>query len=546
MNLSLAEQVAQMVVVRASGYLFDHQIRYGVWEPPAHQLQHWLQDLGVGGVLLVDGSAVEIAARTQQLQSWAKFPLLLAADIEEGVGQRFAGATWFPPPMSLGTLATQDINQAIEAAKQMGAITAQEALAIGLNWILAPVVDVNNNPDNPVINVRSFGETEATVSQLAIAFIRGCQSSAVLTTAKHFPGHGDTATDSHLELPTIPHSDQRLNQLELLPFQAAISAGVDAVMSAHLLIEAWDNQRPATLSPSILTGQLRQKLQFEGLIVTDALVMGAIANQYSPEEAPILAIEAGADIILMPVDPEVAIRSVCDAVVSGRISPERILASVQRIWKAKTQVYPGWNTTDPGRFPWKTEKRDLSSLSQQLSSSLARDTVSHLLEKTLKTGGSIPLPPFPPQTALRRNVVIVDDLLNCPFLGNHTPAIAIPAERGYQLQLIDSKDLGFQESLNPQACLTLLQIFIRGNPFRGSAGLTEVAENRLKNLLKMGQIQALVIYGSPYVLERFKPLIPANLPYVFSLGQMPSAQAIALNTLFGQLSSFAEGETGQL
>ncbi|EAW37181.1 glycoside hydrolase family 3 N-terminal domain-containing protein [Lyngbya sp. PCC 8106] len=534
MNLSLAEQVAQMVVVRASGYLFDHQIRYRAWEPPAAQLKHWLQDLGVGGVLLVDGSAVEIAVRTQQLQAWAKFPLLLAADIEEGVGQRFAGATWFPPPMALGSLASSQPQQAVEAAKQMGNITALEAQAIGLNWILAPVVDVNNNPDNPVINVRSFGETPATVSRLASAFIRGCQSYPVLTTAKHFPGHGDTAIDSHLELPTIPHSAQRLNELELIPFREAISTGVDAVMSAHLLIAAWDNQRPATLSRSILTGQLRQKLGFNGLIVTDALVMGAIANQYSPEEAPVLAVEAGADIILMPVDPEVAIRSVCDAVVSGRISPERIRSSVQRICSAKAKVYPGWNAQHPGLFPSEIEKHTFRDLSQRLSSAVAQATVSTVLQETLKMGGTIPVKqPSQTETPQLRNVVIVDDLLNCGFLGNHTPAIALPAEWGYQLQLIDSKNQPFQESLNSETSLTLLQIFLRGNPFRGSAGLTEVAEIMLKNLLKMSQLQALVIYGSPYALERFRSEIPSHLPYIFSFGQMPSAQVIALKTLFG-------------
>ena len=534
MNLSLAEQVAQMVVVRASGYLFDHQIRYPAWEPPAEKLQHWLRDLGVGGVLLVDGSAVEIAARTQQLQSWAKFPLLLAADIEEGVGQRFAGASWFPPPMALGALAASQPQKAADAAKQMGDITALEARAIGLNWILAPVVDVNNNPDNPVINVRSFGETPATVSRLAGAFIRGCQSHPVLTTAKHFPGHGDTAIDSHLELPTIPHSAQRLDELELQPFREAISNGVDAVMSAHLLIAAWDERRPATLSPEILTGQLRQKLGFNGLIVTDALVMGAIANRYGPEEAPVLAVEAGADIILMPVDPEVAIRSVCDAVVSGRISPERIRASVGRIWKAKAKVYPGWSPQHPGLFPPEIEKRSFGGLSQTLSGEVAQTAVSKVLEETLVMGGSLRLPqPSPTQTPQLQNLVIVDDLLNCPFLGNHTPAIALPAEWGYQLQLIDSKNQLFREPLNSKASLTLLQIFLRGNPFRGSAGLTEVAEIMLKNLLKMGQLQALVIYGSPYALERFRSEIPSHLPYIFCFGQMPSAQAIALKSLFG-------------
>jgi beta-glucosidase len=215
-NLSLPELVAQMFVVRASGYLFDHQIRYPQWEPTASKLRYYLEKLGVGGVILVGGSAAELAVRSHQLQSWAKFPLLLAADIEEGVGQRFAGATWFGPPMAIAQVARHDPEAADRYAEQMGAVTAIEARAIGLNWIFAPVVDVNNNPDNPVINVRAFGETPEIVGKLAAAFIRGAAQHPVLTTAKHFPGHGDTAVDSHLELPVLPHSPARLARLSCL------------------------------------------------------------------------------------------------------------------------------------------------------------------------------------------------------------------------------------------------------------------------------------------------------------------------------------------
>ena len=168
-SLSLAAQVAQMVVVRASGYLFDHQIQYPDWEPPADKLRFWLEQLGVGGAILLGGSAGELALRSQQLQNWAKVPLLIAADIEEGVGQRFAKATWFPPPMAIAALGRKAPGIALESATQMGATTAQEALAIGINWVLAPVVDVNNNPINPVINIRAFGETPFEVSQLATA-----------------------------------------------------------------------------------------------------------------------------------------------------------------------------------------------------------------------------------------------------------------------------------------------------------------------------------------------------------------------------------------
>lgn len=533
MTLSLAEQVAQMVVVRASGFLFDHQIRYPLWEPPAQRLQYWLQDLGVGGVILVDGSAAELTARTQLLQSWAKFPLLVAADVEEGVGQRFAGATWFPPLMAIGALANQSLEQAEFYAEKMGAITAQEALTVGLNWILAPVVDVNNNPKNPVINVRSFGETPERVSQLATAFIRGCQGYPVLTTAKHFPGHGDTAIDSHLELPVIPHSDERLAQVELPPFVASMASGVDTVMMAHLLIPAWDTERPATLSPAIVQGHLRQRLGFEGLVVTDALVMGAIAKRYSQEEAAILAVEAGADILLMPLDPQVTIKAVCTAVAEGRISPERIQASVNRIWQAKAKVFPDWQRSESYCFPHRDPKTLFDSLSQPTSQQLVRT----ILQDSLKQGGTLPLVlPQTPQPM--RNLVIVDDLLNCAILGNHTPAIARPTQLGYRLQLVDchaavSSDSPNDSSLRISSDPTLLQVFIRANAFRDSSGLTQIAQDWLNIILRQNQLQGLVIYGSPYTLEQFLPQIPPQTPFVFSYGQTPVAQEMALKVLWG-------------
>ncbi|WP_026795161.1 MULTISPECIES: glycoside hydrolase family 3 N-terminal domain-containing protein [Planktothrix] len=527
MTFSLAEQVAQMVVVRASGFLFDHQIRYSLWEPPAQKLEHWLYDLGVGGVILVDGSAAELAIRTQLLQSWAKFPLLVAADVEEGVGQRFAGATWFPPLMAIGALADQSRSQAEFYAEKMGAITAQEALMVGLNWVLAPVVDVNNNPKNPVINVRSFGETPERVSNLATAFIRGCQGYPVLTTAKHFPGHGDTAIDSHLELPVIPHSDQRLAEVELPPFVASIAAGVDSVMMAHLLIPAWDSKNPATLSPVIVQEQLRQRLGFQGLVVTDALVMGAIAKLYTPEEAAILAVEAGADVLLMPLDPQVTIDAVCTAVKEGRISRERIEASVQRIRQAKAKVFPDWQPNTPYSPPSHDPQKLFYSLSQPSSQVL----VQTILQDSLKQGGTLPLVVLnPPQPC--RNLVIVDDLLNCSILGNHTPAIARPTQFGYRLQLIDCHDQEFSD-LEQSSEPTLLQIFIRANAFRDSSGLTQIAQNWLNILLKQDHLQALVIYGSPYTLEQFLPQISPKTPYVFSYGQTPAAQEIALKVLWG-------------
>ena len=524
-QLSLAELVAQMVVVRASGFLFDHQIQYPAWEPPAATLQHWVQDLGVGGVILLGASAGELSIRTQQLQNWAKIPLLIAADIEEGVGQRFGGATWFPPPMALSAIFRLDQKLGLHYAEQMGAITARESVAIGINWILAPVVDVNNNPDNPVINVRAFGETVESVSKLACAFIKGAKTYPVLTTAKHFPGHGDTAVDSHLDLPAIPHSESRLSEVELLPFAAAIASGVDTVMTAHLLIRCWDAELPATLSRQILTLQLRQKLGFDGLITTDALVMGAIANRYDASVAPVMAVEAGADILLMPIDPEKAIQAVCEAVESDRISLERIRSSVRRIWQAKKKI--------------EVTQGNVMDLVTSIAQNDAITTVTEILQhsQTIRSSVSLPLEKFTNSTQINNsitnlsNLIMVDDLLMCDFLNARAPAITLPVQRGYTTQIIDYHT---QSTVTNQAThLTLLQIFIRGNPFRGSARLTQAAENLFKKLLTNGKLQALVVYGSPYAMQYFIPLLPADVTTVFSYGQMPAAQDSALRKLFG-------------
>ena len=519
-----------MVVVRASGYLFDHQIQYPDWEAANQTLQFYLGDLGIGGVILLGGSAGEIALRSQQLQAWAKTPLLLAADIEEGVGQRFSGATWFPPPMALGAIAADNPPLALAYAEQMGAITAQEALAIGLNWVLAPVVDVNNNPANPVINIRSFGDSPTGVGQLAAAFIQGAQSHPVLTTAKHFPGHGDTAVDSHLTLPILSHNLDRLAQVELPPFQQAITAGVDAVMSAHLQVPALDAHYPATLSKQTLTGTLRQKLGFQGLIVTDALIMGAITQQYGPYEAAVLAVEAGADMLLMPSDPEGAIRAVCEAVKVGRIRPERLQISLERIWRAKLKVASPVSETQPSLHAW--ERLPPSPLQiDKIAQPQALRLSSDILRASMQIGGKLPLTTENLIGSLR-NVIVVDDALNCRFLGLTAPAIYLPEQLGYLLNLIDRHTPSPHFS-QPTSQPSLLQLFIRGNPFQGSSGLTQAASEWLQILIATDNLQALIIYGSPYALQQVLPQIPAHLPYCFTYGQTPDAQAIALEAVFG-------------
>ena len=513
-TLSLRQKIGQLVIVRASGFLFDPQIRYPQWEPRNQTLQYWLETLNLGGVILLGGSAAEIALRTQQLQAWSPTPLFLAADIEEGVGQRFSGATWFPPPMALGDIAKQDMPKAQTLARAFGQDTAQEAFALGLNWILAPIADVNNNPDNPVINIRAFGDNPETVGALVQAFIAGAQAYPMLTTAKHFPGHGDTTTDSHLHLPVIPHSLERLQALELLPFERAIAAGVDSVMTAHLCIPAWDPHSPATLSPAILTGQLRETLGFSGLIVTDALIMGGVTQVASPEEVALQALQAGADILLMPPDPVAAIAAIEQAVLAGRLTEERIDQSWERIQQAKTKLFPA----PPPLFP------------RTVATPETRRTVTQILQASQRYGGCLP---WSGAEAACNNVIVVDDLLNCDFLDRACPALRIPNRLGLASRLLD------QTSLTPAALASgplVLQLFVRGNPFRAIAGLTETAQAIYQHLLHSNQLQALLLYGSPYVLDWFLPQLDAEIPWVFSYGQMPQAQALAWNSLLGQAS----------
>ncbi|MGD1897238.1 MAG: glycoside hydrolase family 3 N-terminal domain-containing protein [Phormidesmis sp.] len=531
-TLTLEEQVAQMMVVRTTGHLFDHEVEYPQWEAKTDALKKWLS-LGIGGVIFLGGSAAELGVRTQQLQMLAKYPLLMAADIEEGVGQRFSGATWFAPPMALGGIAQRDLPLALTLAEQMGAATAQEATAIGLNWILAPVVDVNNNPANPVINVRAFGETADVVAQLTSAFIAGTQArtygNAVLTSAKHFPGHGDTDMDSHLSLPVVNHDFVRLQALELVPFKAAIAAGVDSVMTAHLQLPKLDPDYPSTLSKVTLSGLLRRDLGFDGLIVTDALVMGGITQQYGPTEAAVLAVEAGADILLMPADVEGAIAAVCEAVRSGRIVPEMILRAVERIWRAKHTLTDLPVTHGISRHAWQHQAVPPVQVDQ-----IATTDIQDVATKILRTSQRVEnAPPASLSQAISaplipgQNVVLVDDLLHAPFLGRTAPAVTVPTAQGYTLVLMDSRSADMDRLRTDVT--TLVQLFIRGNPFKQSEGLSAIASSLIKAL--GSNVQAVVIYGSPYVRQQIQPLLPANTPCVFTYGQMKRAQAIALQPL---------------
>jgi len=536
LSAALRRQLASLLVVRGSGHGRDSQRRYPRWELPNAELRRLLEQ-GVGGVILLGGSAEELRLRCEQLRRWAGQPLLLCADVEEGVGQRFEGASWLVPPLALGRLHGTEPGRAEQLAERYGRCTGRQARLLGLNWVLGPVCDVNNNPANPVINVRAWGDTVPAAAALAAAFVRGCQAEGVLACAKHFPGHGDTSTDSHLALPLIPHGRERLEAVELPPFQAAIAAGVASVMTAHLQLPALDADYPATLSEPVLTGLLRRQLGFTGLVVTDALVMEAISAAYGPAEAAELAFQAGADLILMPADAEAALDGLQRAVEAGRISPERLQASLERRQRALAQG-PGQASDVP--------LGTLLTQLEQLVSPQERQLGAELLALSLEHSGDGPLPPGPGV-----NLIRLDSQLNSPQLPARAPALLRPAAAGYQARLLDGHSPS-PWSGDPQAPLALerlgegpvlLQLLVRGNPFRGSAGGDEPWPAVLHQLLAAGRLAGLAVYGSPYLWQSLRPLLPPQLPAAYSPGQMPEAQALVLQRLGLEANALEGGFT---
>ncbi len=327
-TLPLRDRIAQLVMPWIPG-------TYTAFDDSTFaQVLEWVDSVHVGGIVVSIGSPLDIAAKLNYLQRRSRLPILVASDLEGGTSVRFNGGIPFPTNMGVG--ATRSESDAYE----MGRITAAEGRAAGIHLTFSPVADVNNNPANPIINTRAFGGDPIAVARLVAAAVQGTEDGGMLATAKHFPGHGDTDTDSHISLPVIRADWNRLNSLELVPFRAAIAAGVSVVMSAHIALPRLegDSSRPATLAPEILTGILRDSLRFNGLVVTDALNMGALVGKYGPGEAAVLALLAGTDILLMPADARAAIDAVEAAVQSGRISDERLDASVIRVLEAKHKL----------------------------------------------------------------------------------------------------------------------------------------------------------------------------------------------------------------
>jgi beta-N-acetylhexosaminidase len=315
-----------------------------------------------GGTIL--GDPLAAASLTNRLQNESPLPLLVSADFEAGAGFRIAGATTFPREMAVG--AAGDERLAFEAAQ----ITGAESRAMGVHVNFSPVADVNNNPQNPVINTRSFGETPEAVGRLTSAYVRGLRAGGALATLKHFPGHGDTDVDSHLGLPIISHPRERLDRIELVPFRQGLAAGADAVMVAHIELPALDSAdfSPATLSAPIVTGLLRGEMKFQGLVFTDSMGMDAIAKRLSAGDAAVRAIQAGNDVVLHSPDDGAAVAAIKAAVQTGKIPVAQLDASVRRLLQAKARLgLHKTRTVSLDDVPKRVGGRQSAVLAQQLS-----------------------------------------------------------------------------------------------------------------------------------------------------------------------------------
>lgn len=489
-----------------------------------------IRDTKIGGLILnnvSNGRTIQkaepykVAAFLNKMQRLAGVPLMVAGDFERGASMRLEGVTVFPHAMAFGATGEPAFT------RYEGEVTAREARAVGVQWILYPVADVNSNPDNPIINIRSFGENPEEVARHVTAFIEGAHADKKnysLATAKHFPGHGDTSVDTHVNLATIPADRDHLQRVELVPFKAAIAAGVDAIMTAHIAVPAISPpDLPATLSPAILTGLLRNELGFKGLVVTDALEMGGIAQGFSTGEACVRALEAGADTLLMPTDPDAAIKAVLAAEQSGRLPRQRVRESVARILAAKERV-----GLDRRRFV------DVEAMSDVIDSPEANEKAQEIADRAV--------------TLVRNNNNVVP--LAAP---EHACYVVLPESR------YSTEGQAFTQQVRkrvPRASITTLDpsiareqldealgrlsgcpnyavaAFASVTASRGSVGLGGDLAHVVESLIASGKPVALVALGSPYLLRNF----PNVTAYLATFSNVPPSEVAAVRALWGEIA----------
>jgi beta-N-acetylhexosaminidase len=539
-RMSLEEKIGQLIAVGLNATFLNQE------SAAFKQLQHHVVDNHVGGIILFRGPVYESVLLVNRMQQLAKYPLLISADLEAGSGMRFDDTINLPWNMAVGATGNP------EYARRQGELTAREARAMGIQQIYAPVADVNNNAANPVINVRSYGEDPVEVGKLVAAFVEGAQRGGVIATAKHFPGHGDTAIDSHRGLPQIDVTRERLNSVELVPFRAAVNAGVGAVMDGHIALPRIDataitplprdvklkaidtddageivienGTMPTTLSP-VVNRILRNDLQFDGLIVTDAMSMSGLTLYFTQEEASVRALEAGADLLLKPADTDAAFRGVRDAVKSGRLTEQRIEASARKVLAAKYDL-----GLSQERITSLDEIDRLVSGNETVQ--LGNEIAQHAI--TLVRNDARLLPLSLSETATIFNLAITngDDRLTIA-----QPFASVMSRSGRKVVTIVLDDRSSDAEVNKalelasksDVVITSLYGRVRSGQAR-SVALPAPGTKALDILITRKAPVIAISFGNPYLLGSF----PQLQTYLVAYGDMPSLQKAGAEAIMGQ------------
>ena len=524
-SLTLRQQVAQLVIQWLPGSYASTS------SPEFQEWAGWVEDDEIGGIYLSIGLPHSYAAKINELQARSGIPLLVTSDFENGgpgmrINHSYAlpsllpqgGGTSFPPTMAFGAIGDERF------AREYGRITAVEAKAVGLHLNFAPVLDVNSNPENPVINTRSFSEDPETVARLGAAFIEGSHEGGVLTTAKHFPGHGDTQTDSHIGLPVVPADLDRLNSLELVPFRRAVDEGVDAVMTAHVVVSGVQGLEgaPATFDARFMTDLLRGDMGFEGLLFTDALVMGALSERYGTGEVSVMALEAGSDVLLMPTDVTEAIDAVMTAVDDGRLEPARIRASARRVLETKARA-----GLHRGRMVDLDAIDDVVGAAEHLAFA---DTVATRSITFLRDRDSV----LPVDALWTRRVLSLTYARTDNLTAGNTfdPALESRVEVLNRARVGPETPREAYDSLGAlagESDLVIVSVYV---PPRSGTGEVSVSEDMADFIAAVGPQHPMMVisFGNPYLLAA----LPESPGYLIAWGSHEVSQNAAVRALFGQ------------
>lgn len=525
-SLSPRQRVGQMVMIWLLG---DYT---STTDSTFAEAARWVTEDGIGGISMSLGTPGEVATKLNDLQRRAKVPLLVSADLEPGLGRLegglfshylldAGGATVFPTAMAIAATGRD------EDAYDVGKAIAQEGRAVGIHVNFAPVVDVNNNPANPVINTRSFGEDPARVARLSAQFVRGTLDGGALATAKHFPGHGDTDVDSHVGLPIVAADIARLERVELVPFRAAIEAGAPLVMTAHIALPAvqGDSTTPATLAPRIITNLLRDTLGFRGVAITDAMTMEGIGKGYTTEQSSVLAVKAGADILLKPTDPTRAIDAVVAAIERGEITRARIDSAVRHILELKVR-----SGLASSRLVSLERVREVvgSHAHRALAADIARRSLTLLRDRgdaiPLASGdtGSMLVVRYAPETELKAGRAFEAAI-----------RAARPNRRGMDFaRLAPGATRDLLDSLDRaagRAGTVVVEAYVRRVEGSGRVAVPEPIANWIETIAKRQRV-IVVAFGNPYMIGQF----PSVGSYLMAYGVNDDLERAAVAALFGR------------